>query len=94
MTRSWFTYILLCSDATLYTGVTTDITRRLQEHNSQQGGARYTRCRKPVQLVFVEQQASRAQACQRESAIKKLSAAAKRQLIGEHLTQDNVPPTP
>lgn len=94
MTRPWFTYILLCSDATLYTGVTTDVTRRLNEHNSQHGGARYTRCRRPVQLVFVEEQSSRSLACQRELAIKKLSAAAKRQLIEEQLSQDNVLPTP
>ena len=94
MTRPWFTYILLCSDATLYTGVTTDVGRRLKEHNSPQGGAKYTRSRQPVRLVFSEELDSRAQACQREYAIKKLSAAAKRQLVGEQLTQDNAPPTP
>lgn len=88
MPQLWFTYILLCRDGTLYTGVTTDLTRRLAEHNSIRGGARYTRNRQPVQLVFAEEQASRSQACRREFAIKQLSAAAKKQLILEWQKQD------
>ncbi|MDP3479317.1 MAG: GIY-YIG nuclease family protein [Desulfoprunum sp.] len=85
----WFTYIIRCSDKTLYTGVTTDLVRRLAEHNSLRGGARYTRARQPVQLVFAEKLASRSLACRREYAIKQLSAAAKKQLINDQQEQDN-----
>ena len=83
MAKTWFTYILRCNDDSLYTGVTTDLVRRLAEHNSSRGGARYTRCRQPVRLVFAEECANRSQACQREYAIKKLSAAAKKLLINK-----------
>jgi putative endonuclease len=93
MPRLWFTYIIRCSDNTLYTGVTTDLTRRLAEHNSPKGGARYTRTRQPVRLVFAEEMASRSQACRREFAIKQLSAAAKRRLIDSLHTYDNDPPS-
>jgi putative endonuclease len=74
----WTVYILRCADDTLYTGVTTDLDRRLREHNA--GGrlaARYTRNRRPVALLHQEPAASRAQACRREAAIKKLSRDAK-----------------
>lgn len=93
MPRPWFTYIIRCSDNTLYTGVTTDLTRRLAEHNSPKGGARYTRTRQPVCLVFAEKTVSRSQACRREFAIKQLSAAAKRRLIDSPHTCDNDPPS-
>jgi putative endonuclease len=75
---TWYVYILRCADDTLYTGVTTDPERRLQEHNA--GGrlaARYTRSRRPVLLLHQETAGSRAQACRREAAIKKLSRDAK-----------------
>jgi len=85
----WFTYIIRCSDKTLYTGVTTDLVRRLTEHNSLRGGARYTRARQPVQLVFAEKLSSRSLACRREYAIKQLSVAAKKQLINDQQEQDN-----
>jgi putative endonuclease len=47
----WFVYIVECADATLYTGVTTDISRRVREHNESRRGAKYTRSRRPVKLV-------------------------------------------
>ncbi|MBB5347760.1 GIY-YIG nuclease family protein [Desulfoprunum benzoelyticum] len=91
-TGSWFTYIVLCGDGTLYTGVTTDPARRLAEHNSAQGGARYTRSRQPVRLVFLERQPSRSAACKREHAIKDLSATAKKALIAlEQDTAESLP---
>ena len=75
---TWYVYILRCADDTLYTGVTTDPERRLQEHNAGGSlGARYTRSRRPVTLLHQETAGSRAQACQREAAIKKLSRDAK-----------------
>jgi putative endonuclease len=70
---TWFVYLLRCADGTLYTGVTTDPERRLREHNAGgKLGARYTRARRPVTLAHCEEAASRAEACRREAAIKKL----------------------
>lgn len=74
---AWWVYMLRCADGTLYTGITTDITRRVAEHNGEGPGARYTRSRRPVALVHVEAAASRADACRREAAIKQLDRARK-----------------
>ena len=68
----WYVYILQCGDGTLYTGVTTDLTRRLAEHNHGSRGARYTRTRRPVTLIYQEHVADRRTAQQREYAIRKL----------------------
>lgn len=70
------TYILRCSDNTLYTGWTNDIARRLEAHNSGQG-AKYTRGRTPVELVYLERFDTRQEAMRREAYIKKLSRADK-----------------
>ncbi|MDT8405089.1 GIY-YIG nuclease family protein [Sulfuriflexus sp.] len=78
---SWYVYIVQCADRSLYTGVTTDLLRRVDEHNSRPRGARYTRARRPVRLVYFESSDSRACACKREHALKRLSPASKRQLI-------------
>jgi putative endonuclease len=79
-------YILHCADGSLYTGVTVDVDRRLREHNGElPGGARYTASRRPVTLAHVETAASRASACRREAAIKRLSRGAKLNLIGESI---------
>jgi len=78
---SWFVYLLRCADNSLYTGITTDLDRRLNEHNGSNKGARYTRSRRPVKLVYSETLINRASASQREYAIKKLSRHAKEQLI-------------
>ena len=75
-------YILQCADGTLYTGWTTDLARRLQAHNSGQG-ARYTRGRRPVRLVYYEEQPTRSAAQKREAAIRRLSRADKLKLIEE-----------
>ena len=75
---AWAVYMLRCADGTLYTGITTDVTRRLAEHNGEGGlGARYTRSRRPVALVYVEAAASRAAAARREAAIKRLDRTRK-----------------
>lgn len=69
--KPWFVYILRCGDDTLYTGITTDVGRRIEEHNAGKApGARYTRSRRPVELAYVEEAASRAAASRRETAIK------------------------
>ncbi len=75
---AWCVYMLRCADGSLYTGITTDVDRRVAEHNGEGGlGARYTRSRRPVQLVYQEIVASRAEATRREAAIKRLDRARK-----------------
>ncbi|MDD3592061.1 GIY-YIG nuclease family protein [Sulfurovum sp.] len=78
---SYFIYILECADDTLYTGIATDLNRRLTEHNSSEKGAKYTRSRRPVRLVYSETFPDRSSASRREYEIKKLSRAKKLQLI-------------
>jgi putative endonuclease len=75
---AWYVYILRCADGSFYTGITTDVARRVEEHNgSDRLGARYTRSRRPVDLVHVEAVASRAEAARREAAIRKMGRAGK-----------------
>jgi len=75
---AWCVYMLRCADGTLYTGITTDVARRVAEHNGDGGpGARYTRSRRPVELVHVEAAANRAEAARREAAIKRLDRSRK-----------------
>ena len=76
-----FVYILECSDKTLYTGWTNDIERRVREHNNGKGGAKYTRGRRPVRLVYCETCPTISDALKREAAIKRLSRAQKLMLI-------------
>ena len=78
--RNWSVYIVLCSDGTLYTGITNDLKRRLGMHNKGVG-ARYTRTRGPVHLVYQQNNMTRPQALTRECAIKALSRRKKEQLI-------------
>tara|TARA_R100000005_G_scaffold94384_1_gene72161 strand:- start:8729 stop:9025 length:297 start_codon:yes stop_codon:yes gene_type:complete len=75
---TWVVYLLRCVDGSLYTGVTVDMRRRLAQHNGERsGGPRYTRGRRPVQLLWSEPAADRATAQRREAAIKRLSRDAK-----------------
>ena len=76
----WIVYILECADSSLYTGITTDLDRRLAEHAAGKG-ARYTKGRGPFRLVYSETCQSRAEASKRETAIKALDRAKKRQLF-------------
>jgi len=78
---AWFVYIVRCADRSLYTGVATDVTRRIVQHNLGKG-ARYTRSRLPVELVYQEAAADRGAALQREMAIKRLPRAGKLALLG------------
>ena len=77
---NWSVYILRCSDGTLYTGIAPDVQKRLMLHNAGKG-AKYTRGRGPVELVYQEQLEDRAAASKREYAIKQLSRADKLHLI-------------
>ena len=78
----WTVYMLRCADRSLYTGVATDVDARLATHNAGKG-AKYTRGRLPVKLVYREAARGRGAALKREHAIKRLSRAAKRRLIGK-----------
>ena len=77
---AWYVYMLRCGDGSLYTGSTTDVDRRLREHQSGTG-ARYTHSRPPVALAYVEEAPDRSAAQRREAAIKKLPRAQKLKLI-------------
>lgn len=68
----WHVYILECSDKSLYTGITNDLERRVKEHNSSKLGAKYTRGRRPVKLVYAKKMKNRVKALQEECRIKKL----------------------
>lgn len=78
--QTGFVYIVECADGTLYTGWTTDVRRRVETHNRGQG-ARYTRARRPVSLVYFEQIEGKGNGLRREAAIKKLKREEKRSLI-------------
>ncbi|MFY0655279.1 MAG: GIY-YIG nuclease family protein [Neptunomonas phycophila] len=83
--QNWYVYILLCADASLYTGITTNCERRVNEHNSNDKlAAKYTRVRRPVTLVWSEPHQDRSAASSREYHIKRLSRAQKLQLIHSH----------
>ena len=76
----WFLYVVKCQDTSLYTGITTDIPRRLKEHNSKKG-AFYTKNKIPVELVYQEKMANQSEARKREAQIKRLARKEKLELI-------------
>ena len=80
MEKNWKLYILRCGDGTLYTGITTDVQRRLEEHRSGKG-AKYTRSRGPLELVYREECTDKSSALKRELEIKALSRSEKLKLI-------------
>lgn len=73
MGMKYFVYILKCADETLYTGVTTDVERRVEEHNTSDKGAKYTKVRRPVELVYVSEHEGRSEAQKEECRIKGLT---------------------
>jgi putative endonuclease len=79
---NWMCYLLECSDNTLYCGITNDLDKRLAAHNAG-AGAKYTRSRRPVKLVYVEACADKSAALQREMAIKALPRTAKLALFAQ-----------
>ena len=80
MANTWKLYILRCGDGTLYTGITTDVEKRFTAHSSGKG-AKYTRGRGPLKLVFQEDCGDHSSALKREAEIKKLSREEKEKLI-------------
>lgn len=82
MANSWKLYILRCGDGSLYTGITTDVKKRLETHRSGKG-AKYTRGRGPLELVYTEEQPDKSAALRREIEIKRLRREQKEALIGK-----------
>lgn len=77
----YYVYILKCSDKTLYTGITTDLKRRIIEHNTSELGAKYTRGRRPVKLVYSKKFRDRSAASKQESKVKKMTREEKLNLL-------------
>lgn len=77
---SWFVYIVECSDYTLYTGITNNFEKRIKEHN-EGSGAKYTKSRRPVKVVYKETHSTRSSALKREYKIKKMSRKKKLDLV-------------
>ncbi len=86
MQKNWKLYILLCADGSLYTGITTDVAARFAQHSAG-AGAKYTRGRGPLKLVYVEDCESKSQALKRECQIKTMSRTQKLELI--HKEKEN-----
>ena len=76
----WFLYLVKCQDTSLYTGITTNIPRRIKEHNAKKG-AFYTKNKIPVELVYREVMPNQSEARKREAAIKRLTRQEKQELI-------------
>ena len=85
---AWYVYLLRCGDGSLYTGVTNDLSRRLAAHQAGRG-AKYTRSRRPVELVYQEMLPDRSAALRREAAIKRLPRTGKLALL-EAVRPDNM----
>lgn len=78
----WYVYVVRCVDTTLYTGIARDLQARINQHNTGRG-AKYTRSRRPVTLVYQEAAADRGAALRREHEIKRMAPQAKRTLVAE-----------
>ena len=77
----WFLYVVMCADGSLYTGITKDIERRLNEHNTSKRGAKYTRSRRPVKVVYQKTYPDRSSASKAEYRFKKLNRKAKLKIV-------------
>ncbi len=77
----YYLYILKCADKTLYTGITTDLDRRIVEHNSTKLGAKYTSSRRPVKIVYSRKFKNRSNASKEEARIKRMKRSEKLELI-------------
>jgi len=79
--NKWYVYIVECADGSLYTGITTDVNRRLLEHNYSFKAAKYTRSRRPVRMVWIKEAKNRSEASKEEYRIKRLTRKKKLELI-------------
>ena len=82
-TKSWMMYVVQCADGSLYTGITTNIQRRILEHNFGMKGAKYTRSRRPVELVFSIPCENHSIAAKNEAKFKKLTRSQKLRIIDD-----------
>ncbi len=85
LTPQYYLYILMCNDGTYYTGITSELERRIEEHNTSPKGAKYTRSRRPLHLVYHEVCLDKSSALKREKAIKQLTRLQKIDLIASQL---------
>ncbi|MDD3190149.1 MAG: GIY-YIG nuclease family protein [Candidatus Pacebacteria bacterium] len=85
----YYLYILKCADGTLYTGITVDLARRVEEHNFSKLGAKYTKSRRPVELLFSKSFRTRSTATKEEARIKKLSREDKLEIIKKRLFSED-----
>ena len=83
MKKEWYMYVLECSDGSLYAGSTTDVSRRVNEHNNSSKGAKYTRSRRPVRLIAYETHMGRSPCLKAEAAFKKLKRTEKIEYAGK-----------
>lgn len=90
MEKTWWVYILRCGDGTFYTGVTTDVSARLEAHRSG-NGAKYTRSRGPLELAYTQQCEDKVSAFRREYAIKKLKRTEKAELCEQWKNEQKTP---
>ena len=86
----YYVYILKCADETLYTGIAVNLEKRIDEHNSSDLGAKYTRYRRPVRLAYSRKFRNRSTASKEEIRIKSLSRKEKLEMIGEYLGERKV----
>jgi putative endonuclease len=83
LTKPWWVYVVKCADDSLYTGITTDVRRRVEEHNKSTKGAKYTRSRRPVRLMTYIPHVDRSAASSAEHSFKKLTRKQKLDFIEE-----------
>lgn len=88
---TWYVYFLRCNDNSLYAGITTDLTRRLHQHNHSKLGAKYTRAKRPVTLAYAETALNKSDASKREYQLRKLAKEKKEQLVSAYLLTNNTP---
>lgn len=91
--KKWFVYIVRCTDGSLYTGVTTDVERRVKEHNGEGGkdkGAKYTKAHRPVTLEYLETVQTRSEAQIREAQLRRLSKPEKEKLISTRIRPQKI----
>lgn len=81
MIKEWVVYIVSCSDGSLYTGISKNVKKRIKEHNTSNRGAKYTKSRRPVKLVYLSHPMNKSNALKEEHKIKKLSRKQKLKLL-------------
>lgn len=85
----WYMYVVVCNDNSLYCGITTNLERRLKQHNGEiKGGAKYTRSKRPINLVYFEKCKDRSDASKKEIRFKKLKRKEKLKKLSAHVIFD------